>query len=88
MLDRLEQVKARYDEITAQLADPEVVANQERLRALSKEHSDLTPVMRAYDAYRKSKSDLEGPRPKNDCKSSKKTSRFSCSLRIRMTAET
>ena len=27
---------------------------------LSKEHSDLTPVVRAYDAYRKAKSDLEG----------------------------
>jgi peptide chain release factor 1 len=62
MLDRLEQVKARYDEITAQLADPAVVGNQDRLRALSKEHSDLTPVVRAYEAYRKAKSDLEGLR--------------------------
>ena len=62
MLDRLEQVKARYEEITSQLADPEVVGNQDRLRALSKEHSDLTPVVRAYDAYRKAKSDLEGLR--------------------------
>jgi peptide chain release factor 1 len=60
MLDRLEQVKARYDEITAQLADPVVLANQDRLRELSKEHSDLTPVVRAYDAYRKAKSDLDG----------------------------
>ncbi len=60
MLDRLEQVRERYEEITALLSDPSVVGNQEKFRALSKEHSQLTPIMAAYERYRKAKVDLEG----------------------------
>jgi peptide chain release factor 1 len=60
MLDRLEKVRARYDELTAMLGDPSVVANQERFRQFSKEHSNLTPLIRAYGAYRKARKDLEG----------------------------
>jgi peptide chain release factor 1 len=60
MLDRLEHVRSRYEEITQLLSDPAVVANQERYRELGKEHSDLTPLMRVYDVYRKTKNDLAG----------------------------
>ena len=60
MLDRLEQVRERYEEVTALLSDPAVVGNQERFRTLSKEHSQLTPIMAAYGRYRKAKADLEG----------------------------
>jgi peptide chain release factor 1 len=58
MLDRLEKVRARYEEVTRQLGDPDIVGNQDRLRQLSKEHKDLTPVVRAYDAYRKVKDEI------------------------------
>jgi peptide chain release factor 1 len=60
MLDRLEKVRERYEELTALLSDPSVVSNQERFRALGKEHSDLTPLMRVYEIYRKVKKDLTG----------------------------
>jgi peptide chain release factor 1 len=60
MLDRLEKVRARYDELTTMLGDPSVVANQERFRQFSKEHSNLTPLIKAYDAYRKARKDLDG----------------------------
>ena len=60
MLDRLEKVKERYQEVTALLSDPAVLSNQERFRELSKEHSDLTPLIRAYDKYRKMKAELAG----------------------------
>jgi len=53
MLERLEKVKARFEEITALLADPSIVGDQERFRQLGKEHSDLTPLMKVFDAYRK-----------------------------------
>ncbi|MGA9120252.1 MAG: peptide chain release factor 1 [Bacteroidota bacterium] len=59
MLDRLEKVRERYEELTALLSEPGVVANQERFRNLSREHSQLTPVIKAYDRYRKAKTDLE-----------------------------
>jgi peptide chain release factor 1 len=60
MLNRLEKVRERYDEITRLLSDPAVLSDQERFRGLGKEHSDLTPVVRAYEQYRKAKSDLDG----------------------------
>jgi len=60
MLDRLEKVRERYEEVTRLLSDPTVVSNQQRFRELSKEHSDLAPLMKSYDAYRKLKKDLVG----------------------------
>lgn len=60
MLDRLEHIRQRYEELTQLLSDPEVLSNQERSRQLGKEHSDLTPLVKAYDRYRKMKSDLAG----------------------------
>ena len=60
MLDRLEKVKERYEEITSLLSDPALAGNQERFRELSKEHSDLTPLIRAYESYRKTKNELTG----------------------------
>ena len=58
MLGRLEKVRERYEEVNRLLSDPAVVSNQERLRNLSKEHSDLTPLIKSYDRYRKLKNDL------------------------------
>jgi peptide chain release factor 1 len=58
MLDRLEKVRERYEEVTRLLSDPAAVSNQQRFRELSKERSDLAPLMKSYDAYRKLKKDL------------------------------
>ena len=60
MLDRLEHVRARYEELTMLLGDPSVLGSQDRLREVSKEHSDLTPLMKVFDRYAKAKRDLEG----------------------------
>jgi len=60
MLDRLEKVRERFEEVTKLLSDPAVVADQERFRSLSKEHSSLTPLMKAYESYRKLKADIAG----------------------------
>lgn len=60
MLDRLEKVRERYQEVTALLGDPEVVNNQDRLRDLSREHKDLTPIVKAYERYRKVQDELAG----------------------------
>ena len=60
MLERLEKVRERYDELTSLLGDPAVLSNQERTRRLSKEHSDLAPLIRVYNLYRKEKQNLAG----------------------------
>ncbi len=50
-LERLNKLKQRHEELGALLCDAEVIQNQERLKALAKEHSDLTPVVELYDAF-------------------------------------
>jgi peptide chain release factor 1 len=60
MLNRLEKVHERYNELTRMLSDPDVFSNQERFRELSKEHSDLTPLMKVYASYTKALRDLDG----------------------------
>ena len=40
MLDKLRDVEAKYERLTAQLSDPNVVADQERFQSLAKQHAD------------------------------------------------
>ncbi len=49
MKERLEKIKARYEELTHLLSDPSVISNQDKFRELSKEHNELSAVVRAYD---------------------------------------
>jgi peptide chain release factor 1 len=60
MLDKLEQVRLRFEELERLLSDPGVVSDPERSRELGKEHSGLAPLMKAYGAYRKARSELAG----------------------------
>jgi peptide chain release factor 1 len=60
MLNRLEHVRQRYDELTALLSDPTVIQNQDRFREISKEHSSLTPLIKAYERYVKAQKELAG----------------------------
>lgn len=51
MIDKLEAVRNRYDEINSQLQDPTVVSDNGRYRALMREYKNLTPIAEAYDLY-------------------------------------
>ena len=44
MLDKLDWVQPRFEELGALLSDPDVVQDQEKWRALMKEHSQLEPL--------------------------------------------
>jgi peptide chain release factor 1 len=59
MFDRLEHIVARYEELTRLLSDPAVISNQEKFRDLSKEHNDLAEIVRVYELYKKTGSDIE-----------------------------
>ncbi len=52
MFDRLEDVVARHDRLSAEMADPEVVGDQTRLQQTAKQYSDLTPLVAKYQEYR------------------------------------
>ncbi len=52
MLEKLQEVEARYDELTAQMMDPAVATNPNRYRDVAKEHTALTPVIEAFREYK------------------------------------
>ncbi|MDO4325643.1 MAG: peptide chain release factor 1 [bacterium] len=59
MFDRLDDLLKRYEELTQELNNPDVVQDQSRFRKLMKEQSDLGPIVEAYTAYKKAKQDVE-----------------------------
>jgi len=59
MLDRLEAIKAKFDDIGVALTNPEVVSNNKRFSQLSKEYRSLEKIVLAYERYKKLLSDLE-----------------------------
>lgn len=62
MFTKLEEVVDRFREIEGLMSDPALMANQEKFRALTKEHAELAEVVEAYGQYRKVCEDIEGNR--------------------------
>lgn len=59
MLDRLEAIKARFDQLGVALTNPEIVANNKRFAETSKEYRGLEKIVNAYTNYRKILDDIE-----------------------------
>ena len=59
MLAKLEQLAARHEEAGALLAEPAIINNQERFRALSMEYAQLEPVAQGFRHYCQALADLE-----------------------------
>jgi peptide chain release factor 1 len=51
VLDRIQRLAARYDEITQLMADPDVLADYGRLQELGQERSELDELVQAYHRY-------------------------------------
>jgi peptide chain release factor 1 len=49
--NKLQSLSERLEEINALLADPDVIANQNKFRSLSQEHAQLGPVVNCYANY-------------------------------------
>jgi peptide chain release factor 1 len=62
MLDKLASVKERYEHLEQLLSDPEVTSDMERFTKISKDYRGLEPLVKAYDAYAKVLSDIQGSR--------------------------
>lgn len=59
MFEKLEAVEKRYDELTLQVADPEIIANTNEWRKLVKEHSSMEDVVLKYREYKKTLEAME-----------------------------
>ncbi|WP_044873509.1 peptide chain release factor 1 [Pseudomonas sp. LFM046] len=60
LLNKLDLLQNRYEELTALLGDAEVISDQGKFRAYSKEFAEVEPVILAFREFRKVQDDLEG----------------------------
>ncbi|MGE0080856.1 MAG: peptide chain release factor 1 [Thiohalomonadaceae bacterium] len=58
ILRKLENLSERFQELNGLLAEASVIADQERFRALSREHAQLAPVVDAFARYQGTLDDL------------------------------
>jgi peptide chain release factor 1 len=59
MLDKLEAIKARFDQLGVALTNPEIVGNNKRFAETSKEYRSLEKIVVAYTDYKKILDDQE-----------------------------
>ncbi len=59
LVNRLDRLQERYEELTALLGDAQVITDQNKYRAYSKEYAEVEPVVMTFQAWRKTSSDLE-----------------------------
>lgn len=53
MIERLDEVEKRYDELTEKISDPDIIARQDEWRKLTKEHASLEEIVSCYREYKK-----------------------------------
>jgi len=51
ILEKLQNITERHEEVGALLSDPDVIGDQNRFRDLSKEYAELEPVVKTYADY-------------------------------------
>ncbi len=56
---KLQNLRERFEELSALLADPGVIARQDQFRQYSQEYAELEPVIEAYGQWRQVGDDLE-----------------------------
>lgn len=59
MIEKLESIVTKYEELTKKVVDPEVIADNRLWKKLVKEHSDLTPIVEKYEALKKCQKEIE-----------------------------
>ena len=59
MLDRLEAIKARFDQLGVALTNPEIVGNNKKFTETSKEYRGLEKIVMSYTEYKKVLDDID-----------------------------
>jgi peptide chain release factor 1 len=62
MLDKLEQIAQRYEELTQELSSPELLSSPSAYAKAAKQHRSLGEVVQKYQAWRGLKNELVGAR--------------------------
>ncbi len=59
ILDKLEAIKNRWEEMGEQMNDPAVMADMKKFVKLNKDYRELEPIVNAYKEYKKLLSDID-----------------------------
>ena len=59
ILDKLENLKNRHEEIADQMSDPAVMSDMKKFVKLNKDYKDLEPVVTTYKEYKQLLSDID-----------------------------
>jgi peptide chain release factor 1 len=62
MDDKLQEIEQRFERLTADLGNPEVIADRARFSAVAKERSQLEALVETFREYKLAKAELEGNR--------------------------
>ena len=60
MQDKLEAIKERFEEVSQQIIQPEIVPDSTKYSILSKEYKDLGKIVEQYAIYQKLQKDIAG----------------------------
>ena len=60
--EKLDGIERRFEELTRQMADPELISDNDKYRKVAKQQSELGEVVGKYREWKKAHSDLEGAR--------------------------
>src|SRR6202163_2912638 len=52
MFERLDQIEARYEELTQTLASPEIMNDSARYQKTAKAHSEIVPIVERYREFK------------------------------------
>ena len=59
MEDKLQEIEQRFERLTADLGNPEVIADRARFSQIAKERAQLEPLVETFRQYARVKSDVE-----------------------------
>jgi len=59
MVDKLEAIKARFEDLGVSLSNPEIVRDNRKFSAMSKEYRSLEKIVLAYEQLKKLQEDIE-----------------------------
>ncbi len=59
LLGKLQGIENRYQELTQLLAQPDIISDREKFTKFNKEHAELSPILFAFESYKKICKDLE-----------------------------
>jgi peptide chain release factor 1 len=59
MIDKLEAIKARFDDLGVSLTNPEIIGDNKKFGQLSKEYRSLEKIVSAYNEYKRILDDID-----------------------------